>query len=99
MEALIPVLVDDLELLTDQLPAGTSVVVCDPERVRARAADLVATSREFLEASWATAATGGEAPVDLGASSYRGLAEVREHALSSGRPWWVITPFETDAEI
>ena len=35
-------------------------VVCDPERVRTRAADLVATSQEFLQASWAASAGGGE---------------------------------------
>lgn len=56
MESLAPVLVDDMELLLDVLPAGSLAVVCDPERVRTRAADLVATSREFLEASWAASA-------------------------------------------
>ena len=44
MESLAPVLVEELELLVDHLPEGTHVLVCDPERVRARAADLVATS-------------------------------------------------------
>ena len=44
------------------------VLVCDPERVRARAHDLVATSQEFLQASWAAAAGGGQAPIDLGRS-------------------------------
>ncbi|CAM5695444.1 hypothetical protein SMICM304S_09146 [Streptomyces microflavus] len=37
-------------------------VVYDPERVRTRASDLVATSQEFLQASWAATAGGGEAP-------------------------------------
>src|SRR5689334_14686855 len=49
MESLTPALVDGMELLVDVLPAGTHVVVCDPERVRSRAHDLVATSAEFLE--------------------------------------------------
>ncbi len=44
MESLAPVLVDDMELLLDVLPKGSMAVVCDPERVRTRAADLVATS-------------------------------------------------------
>ena len=48
MESLAPVLVDDMELLVDLLPAGALVLVCDPERVRSRAHDLVATSQEFL---------------------------------------------------
>ncbi|OIK24117.1 transcription-repair coupling factor [Streptomyces malaysiense] len=56
MESLAPVLVDDMELLLDVLPQGAMAVVCDPERVRTRAADLVATSQEFLQASWAATA-------------------------------------------
>ncbi len=99
MEALAPVLVPDLVLLVDELPAGTTVVVCDPERIRTRAHDLVRTSQEFLQASWATAATGGVAPVDLGAAAYRTLVDVREHAASIGLPWWSVTPFTSDAEL
>ena len=56
MESLAPALVDELELLVDLLPEDTHVLVLDPERVRARAHDLVATSEEFLQASWAAAA-------------------------------------------
>ena len=50
------------------MPAGTVVLLCDPERIRTRAHDLVRTSEEFREASWAAAAVGGEAPLDLGRS-------------------------------
>jgi transcription-repair coupling factor (superfamily II helicase) len=99
MEALAPVLVDDLVLLVDELPPDTVVVVCDPERVRTRAHDLVATSQEFLEASWATAATGGKAPVDLGAAAYKTLVEVREHATGRGHPWWTVSPFTADEDL
>jgi transcription-repair coupling factor (superfamily II helicase) len=99
MEALAPVLTDDLQLLVDELPEGTVVVVCDPERVRTRAHDLVRTSQEFLEASWATAATGGQAPVDLGAAAYKTLLEVRQHAVASGHPWWTVTPFTADEDL
>ena len=59
MEALSPALVDGMELLVELLPAGTHVLVCDPELVRGRAIDLVKTSEEFLQASWAAAAGGG----------------------------------------
>ena len=62
MESLAPVLVDELELLVDVMPADTQVLVVEPERVRSRAHDLVATSEEFLGASWAAAAGGGTAP-------------------------------------
>ncbi|SDN87292.1 transcription-repair coupling factor [Actinacidiphila guanduensis] len=96
MESLAPVLVDDMELLLDVLPAGSMAVVCDPERVRTRAADLVATSREFLEASWAASAGGGQAPIDLGAASLRSIADVRDRARELGLPWWSVSPFAAD---
>ncbi|WP_431945690.1 transcription-repair coupling factor [Actinacidiphila sp. bgisy167] len=99
MESLAPVLVDDMELLLDVLPAGSLTVVCDPERVRTRAADLVATSREFLEASWAASAGGGEAPIDLGAASLWSIADVRERARELGVPWWSVSPFAADDEL
>jgi transcription-repair coupling factor (superfamily II helicase) len=90
MEAFAPVLADRMELLLDALPAGAAVLVCDPERIRTRATELVRTSREFLEASWVNAAAGGEAPIDLGAAAYRTIEEVREHA---GVSWWSVSPF------
>ncbi|MCF6526119.1 transcription-repair coupling factor [Streptomyces sp. JJ36] len=93
MESLAPVLVDEMELLLDVLPAGAMGVVCDPERVRTRAADLVATSQEFLQASWAASAEGGQAPVDLGAASLWGIADVRDRARELGMPWWSVSPF------
>ena len=93
MEALTPALVDEMELLVDLLPAKTHVLVLDPERVRRRAHDLVATSEEFLGASWAAAASGGESPIDLGAASYRALGDVRAHALAAGQSWWTVSPF------
>ncbi len=99
MESLAPVLVDDLELVIDHLPPGSHILICDPERVRARATDLVATSEEFLAASWAAAAGGGSAPLDLGAASFRSLAEVRAQALERGVPWWTVSPFTVDEEL
>jgi transcription-repair coupling factor (superfamily II helicase) len=100
MESLAPVLVDDMELLIDVLPVGSVAVVCDPERVRTRAADLVATSQEFLHASWAAAAVGGDrpidlAPIDVSAASLWPLADIREHADRIGLPWWSVSPFAT----
>ena len=58
--------------------------------MRARAHDLVATSQEFLHASWAAAAGGGQAPIDLGAAAYRTLGDVRTHALGRGSAWWSV---------
>ncbi len=96
MEALSPALVDEMEMLVDLLPEDSHVLVLDPERVRSRAHDLVATSEEFLGASWAAAASGGKAPIDLGAASLRGIGEVRTQVLESGQAWWGISPFGLD---
>ncbi len=100
MESLTPALLGDqpMELLTDLVPRGTHVLVCDPERVRSRAADLVRTAEEFLAASWATAAEAGEAPLDLGASSFRDLADVESAARGRGLPWWTTGSFTLAAD-
>ncbi|MFE3018262.1 transcription-repair coupling factor [Streptomyces sp. NPDC059256] len=99
MESLAPVLVDEMELLLDVLPKGSMAVVCDPERVRTRAADLVATSQEFLQASWAATAGGGEAPIDVGAASLWGIADVRDRARELDVMWWSVSPFAADEEL
>ncbi|WP_226486472.1 transcription-repair coupling factor [Streptomyces parvulus] len=96
MESLAPVLVDDMELLLDVLPKGAMAVVCDPERVRTRAADLVATSQEFLQASWAATASGGEAPIDVDAASLWSIADVRDRARELDMMWWSVSPFAAD---
>ncbi|MDJ0455216.1 MULTISPECIES: transcription-repair coupling factor [Gordonia] len=104
MEALIPALVDgEMQLLTAVVPAGTRVLVLDPEKVRTRAADLSKTGAEFLEASWTAAAMGANAPIDgrsgvgidLEASAYRPLDDVRAATLEAGRPWWTLSPLST----
>jgi len=102
MESLTPALIgDDLESVLAVLPRGSRVVTCDPERIRLRARDLVATSEEFLEASWSAAAAGSAVPVDLravlGQGSYVSLPALRDEALSLGMPWWQFTPFAADA--
>ncbi|MGB8403519.1 MAG: transcription-repair coupling factor, partial [Mycobacterium sp.] len=101
MEALLPVLrPGDLALLTDRLPDGAPVLICDPEKVRTRAADLLKTGQEFLEASWSVAALGGNAPIDveaLGGSGFRGFTEVREAAAAAGHPWWTLSQLATES--
>ncbi|RZL82659.1 MAG: transcription-repair coupling factor, partial [Rhodococcus sp. (in: high G+C Gram-positive bacteria)] len=103
MEALLPVLrPGQLQLLTDVLPDGAHVLLCDPEKIRTRATDLVRTGQEFLEASWTAASIGGAVPldtsvlkgdgIDLGASAYRSLSQVRESAEAAGLPWWTLSP-------
>jgi transcription-repair coupling factor (superfamily II helicase) len=93
MEAFAPVLADRMDLLVDHVPPGGIVLACDPERIRARAEELVRTSQEFLEASWVNAAAGGEAPIDLGPSAFQPIARIRAAAAGLGLPWWTIAPF------
>ena len=103
MEALLPVLrPDGVALLTDQLADGTPVLVCDPEKVRTRAADLIKTGREFLDASWSVAAVGGDSPIDveqLGGSGFRELDEVQDGARQSGHPWWTLSQLSDESAI
>lgn len=103
MESLAPALVEGMESVLDTLRDGTAVVVCDPERVRTRAHDLVATSQEFLEAGWANAAAGNAVPIDLrgilGTASFWALADLRAHAHDRGMPWWDLGPFVADEEL
>jgi transcription-repair coupling factor (superfamily II helicase) len=98
MEALSPVLADGMELLLDVIPSNSIILLNDPERIRGRAHDLVATSQEFLEASWHNAAAGNVTPIDLGAAAYKSVADVRHHAQERGQPWWSISPFQAGAE-
>ncbi len=109
MESLAPVLVDGMQSLLDVLPDGTHVVVLDPEKARTRAHDLVATSQEFLAASWANASAGNAVPVDLAAAglgeldldegSYWALAKVRAHAAERRIPWWSLSSLAADVEL
>lgn len=98
MESLAPVLVGEMESLASLLPQDSSILLCDPERIRARAHDLVATSEEFLAASWAAAATGAEAPIDLGPATFRSLDEAREEAEQLGHDWIGLSPFGLDEQ-
>jgi transcription-repair coupling factor (superfamily II helicase) len=95
MEAFAPVLADRMELLLDHVPPGGLVLACDPERIWARADDLVRTSQEFLDASWVNAAGGGQAPIDLGAAAFQPLPEVRAAGRHLGIGWWTVTPFRS----
>lgn len=95
MEALLPLLHPvQPTTLTHHLPAGAPVLLCDPEKVRTRAADLIKTGQEFLEASWSTAAVGGDAPIDIeamGASGFVPFSQAREDAVAGGHPWWTLS--------
>ncbi len=103
MEALLPLLrATELSTLSTHLPAGTPLLICDPEKVRSRAADLIKTGREFLEASWSTAAVGGDVPIDieaLGASGFVNLDDARATAREGGHPWWTLSQLSDESAL
>lgn len=96
MEALIPLLVDDTETLIARMPSNTQVVFIDEERIKSRAADLLATNEEFLNASWSNAAHGAVAPIHDGSGTYMSwselINEIGENKVSTGS----LSPFGSD---
>jgi transcription-repair coupling factor (superfamily II helicase) len=98
MESLAPALVDEMVPVLDLVRPDSVLVLVDPERVRRRAHDLVATTEEFLAAAWTSAAAGGSTPIDLSAASFAPFAEVRALAAVQGLGWWTLSPFTLDAE-
>ncbi|MDR1293838.1 MAG: DEAD/DEAH box helicase, partial [Bifidobacteriaceae bacterium] len=93
MEALTPALVDSMVPVTALLRPRSLVVLTDPERLRRRAADLEATTAEFLQAAWSTAAHGAGAPVDLDRASFLTLDEVRDDAEARAHACWTVASF------
>ena len=70
MESFIPLLVDSDQSILDRMPANTEVIFIDEERIKSRAADLLATNDEFYLASWLNAASGGATPLYSGDGTY-----------------------------
>ena len=93
MESLLPVLVDGLVTVVDELPASSRVVAIEPERLARRAEDLATTAQEFFHAAWSAASVGGKAPVGVESGSFRALEDVRETASARGLAWTSIGPF------
>ena len=98
MESLIPLLIDETETLLSRMPTNTQIVFIDEQRIRARAADLLATNEEFLNASWSNAALGGIAPLHDGAGTYISWDELKEEIVSCGLTAADLSPFGTDLE-
>ncbi|MDQ0708068.1 transcription-repair coupling factor (superfamily II helicase) [Arthrobacter woluwensis] len=107
MESLAPVLVDSMVPFVSSLPEGSIAFMIEPEKVRLRAHDLIATNEEFLAAAWSTASDGGAAPLDLGLdpeallheASFRTLADTRTDAQSAGVSWWDVSTLGVDEEL
>jgi len=70
MESFIPLLVDANQSILDRMPKNTEVIFIDEERIKSRAADLLATNEEFYLASWLNAASGGTTPLHSGDDTY-----------------------------
>lgn len=68
MESLIPILVEDLGLISEFMPEKYETFFIEKERVIGRVADLIATNEEFREAAWSNAAVGGKAPIESGST-------------------------------
>ncbi|MBD8062540.1 transcription-repair coupling factor [Oceanitalea stevensii] len=96
MESLAPLLVDGLEPVLDLVPDDALVLMSEPERIRRRAHDLVATTEEFLAAAWASAAAGGTTPVELRSASFATLEDTHDLARSRGLGWWDLTSLSAE---
>ncbi|MDR3359661.1 MAG: transcription-repair coupling factor, partial [Bifidobacteriaceae bacterium] len=88
MESLQPVLAAELAPPLQLLPRGSLALFMDPERLRRRAEDLIATAEEFLEAAWEAAAVGADSPLDLSAGSFLTIDQLHEEAAAVGCGWW-----------
>ncbi|NCZ57029.1 MAG: transcription-repair coupling factor [Actinobacteria bacterium] len=79
MESFIPLLVQSEQSILDRMPENTEVIFIDEERIKSRAADLLATNEEFYLASWLNAASGGATPLHSGDGTYMTWEELHEN--------------------
>ena len=99
MESLSPVLVDGMESVAETVPERSRVLVLEPERVRARADELVQTTGEFLAAAWSSAAGEGAVPIDVDEASFLDIDALQEIFRRRGIPLTTAAPFGIDADI
>lgn len=97
MESLAPLLTE-MQSFLEVLPKGSLTVVVEPEKVRSRVHDLLATNEEFLEAAWAAAGEGLAAPVEnqQEAGGFATLGDTRALALDNDQGWWQFTALGMD---
>lgn len=97
MESLQPILAERLIPVIDLFPQDTRIVEVAPERTSARAANLVETHREFLEAAWKAAAGGGTTPpIDTTAGNFLSRDELIQHA--GERPWTTVSSLDSGGD-
>jgi len=91
MESLAAGVVSEFNSILDYLPAGYQIWLIDEPRIRSRAADLIKTNQEFLEAAWSNLAwserDSNQTPIDLskelGQGGFYTLEEIQEAAKNS----------------
>jgi len=93
MESLSPILVNGMEPFLNLVPDNALLVLDEPEKIRRRAHDLVATTDEFLAAAWGGATSGGAVPLDLSTASFATLEEAQAIADKRGLGWWTLSAF------
>ena len=98
MESLIPLLIDKTESLLKRMPANTQLIFIDEQRIKSRAADLLATNEEFLNASWSNAAHGGAAPLHDGSGTYMSWEEFEAELTVNTIKRGELSPFGTDLD-
>ena len=97
MESITALLKPNLNSLVEFLPKNFTIAFVDEPRIRSRAADLVATNQEFLEASWSNAAVGGTSPIDLTGEISNGgyftFEEILEKCKKVDISNWALNPY------
>src|SRR5699024_10703161 len=85
----------EMQSFLEVLPKGSLTVVVEPEKVRSRVDDLLATNEEFLQAAWAAAGEGLAAPVvyQQEAGGFATLGDTRTLALEDDQGWWQFPAF------
>ena len=88
IESLTSLFVADMVNVMHFLPDGSRICCLEVENLERRAADLITTSEEFLQATWSVVADGGQTPIDISQAGYQTLTLVREYAKHLGHRWW-----------
>jgi len=66
MEALAPLVSEQMVRLPTLLPAGSRTVIVEPERVALRGDETLRTAGEFAAAAWSAASIGAQTPITAG---------------------------------
>ena len=98
MESLIPMLVDELETITERMPVNCEVIFLDDERIKSRGADLIATNDEFFQAAWSSASLGDQAPLPVEATTYLDWQELHEVISQCGLTIRSLNSFGSDLD-